>query len=223
MPKLLIADDEADLLAELQPLLERSGFVVVTAGDGQQGLDLAPREQPDLIVLDVMMPKIDGLALLPKLRDITQAPILMLTAKGETADKVATLGAGADDYLVKPFVFEEFLARIRALTRRHLTERTAILQVGELRLDTRSGTVTVAGRPLPLTMNEFAILEYLMHNPNRLVARNQIAEHVWGYDFSSESNLVEVYIARLRRKLMAGGFADRIKTVRYGGYRLERA
>ncbi len=222
--RVLVVEDDVRLGEILCQGLLEEGIAADLVTTGEEALNAAQATEFEAISLDVMIPGLDGYTVCEALRRRhIGTPILILTARDSVKDRVRGLESGADDYLTKPFAFEEFLARIRALTRRHLTERTAILQVGELRLDTRSGTVTVAGRPLPLTMKEFAILEYLMHNPNRLVARNQIAEHVWGYDFSSESNLVEVYIARLRRKLMAGGFADRIKTVRYGGYRLERA
>ena len=220
--RVLVVEDDVLLGQILCKGLEEEGIVADLARTGEEALNAALAAEFEAISLDVMIPDLDGYAVCQALRRRhIGTPILILTARDAVKDRVRGLESGADDYLTKPFAFEEFLARIRALTRRHLTDRTAILQVGELRLDTRGGVVTLAGRPLPLTMREFAILEFLMHNPNQLVDRNRIAEHVWGYDFSSESNLVEVYISRLRRKLSAGGLAVGIKTVRHGGYRLE--
>jgi DNA-binding response OmpR family regulator len=220
--RVLVVEDDIRLGRILCQGLEEEGIAADLASTGEEALNAALATEFEAISLDVMIPDIDGFAVCQALRRRhIGTPILILTARDAVSDRVRGLESGADDYLTKPFAFEEFLARIRALTRRHLTDRAAILNAGELRLDTRGGTATIAGKPLPLTMREFAILEYLMHNPNMLVARNQIAEHVWGYDFSSESNLVEVYIARLRRKLMTGGLADCIKTIRHGGYRLE--
>ena len=220
--RVLVVEDDIRLGRILCQGLEEEGIAADLVSTGEEAINAALATEFEAISLDVMIPDIDGYAVCQALRRRhIGTPILILTARDAVSDRVRGLESGADDYLTKPFAFEEFLARIRALTRRHLTDRAAILNVGELRLDTRGGTATIAGKALPLTMREFAILEYLMHNPNMLIARNQIAEHVWGYDFSSESNLVEVYIARLRRKLLAAGFADRIKTIRHGGYRLE--
>jgi DNA-binding response OmpR family regulator len=147
----------------------------------------------------------------------------MLTARGSVEDRVAGLSCGADDYLVKPFAFRELLARVRALTRRHLDNRAAVLEAGPIRLDTVSREVTVGGRPLQLTAKELAILEYFMHHPGRVLTRVQVEDHVWNYDFAAESNLVEVYVGRIRRKLAAAGAGDAIATVRGVGYRLVRS
>jgi DNA-binding response OmpR family regulator len=147
-------------------------------------------------------------------------PVLMLTARDSVDDRVRGLEAGADDYLVKPFAFRELVARIRAVTRRH-QPRSSVVEVGEVRLDAAAWSVTVAGQPVAMTPKEFAILELLMQNAGRLLTRSQIEEHVWDTDLHTESNLLEVYIARLRRKLAAGGATDLITTIRGAGYRLE--
>jgi DNA-binding response OmpR family regulator len=220
--RVLVVEDDSQLGRILCQGLEEEGITADLARTGEEALSSALATEFEAISLDVMIPDQDGFAVCAALRSRhVGTPILMLTSRDAVSDRVRGLESGADDYLTKPFAFEEFLARIRALTRRHLVARTAVLQAGELRLDTRGRTASVAGRALRLTMKELAILEYLMHNPNQLIDRNQIAEHVWGYDFSSESNLVEVYIARLRRKLLAGGQTDCISTVRHGGYRFE--
>jgi DNA-binding response OmpR family regulator len=171
-----------------------------------------------------MLPGRDGFDVSRELRrERVRVPILMLTARDSVDDRVRGLAAGADDYLVKPFAFAELLARIRALSRRHLDNRSALLELGPLVLDSEARRITVNGQELELTAKEFAILEYFLHHPNRVLTRSQIEDHVWNYDFASESNLVEVYIARLRRKLAASGVDDLIQTVRgTGGYRLKR-
>lgn len=176
----------------------------------------------DVISLDVMISGRDGFSVCAELRDRKiETPILMLTARDGVHDRVRGLEAGADDYLTKPFAFEEFVARLRALTRRHLSHRTAVIEAGDLHLHTNDKLVTVRGEQIQLTMKEYAILEYFLHNPGRLLDRNQIAEHVWGYDFSGGSNLVDVYVARLRRKLADAGLPKCIATVRHGGYRFK--
>jgi two-component system, OmpR family, response regulator len=218
--RVLLVEDDPRLGPILQQGLEEDGIGVDLVEFGDAAITAAISTAFDVISLDVMIPYPDGFAVCSELRRRRiQTPILMLTARDAVSDRVRGLESGADDYLTKPFAFEEFLARIRALARRHLADRAGLLEVGALRLDTGGRTAAVAGRPLPLTMKEFAILEYLVHNPGQLLDRNQIADHVWDYSFSSESNLVEVYIARLRRKLSAAGLDGCIVTVRRGGYR----
>jgi DNA-binding response OmpR family regulator len=222
--RVLVVEDDPRLGPILQQGLEEDGISADLVGCGDDAVAAALSTSFDVISLDVMIPNRDGFGVCLELRrKRVQTPILILTARDAVSDRVRGLNSGADDYLTKPFAFEEFLARVRALARRHLADRTAVMEAGELRLDTRGRTATVAGQPLSLTMKEFAILEYLMHNPGRLLERNQIADHAWDYTFSSESNLVEVYIARLRRKLSAAGLSDCIVTVRHGGYRFEVA
>jgi two-component system OmpR family response regulator len=218
--RVLLVEDDPRLGPLLQQGLEEDGIGVDLVESGDQAVTAALSTAFDVISLDAMIPPPDGFLVCSELRRRrVQTPILMLTARDSVRDRVRGLESGADDYLTKPFAFEEFLARVRALARRHLASRNAVLDAGPLRLDTHGRTASVAGRPLSLTMKEFAILEYLVHNPDRLLGRDQIAEHVWDYSFSSESNLVEVYIARLRRKLATVGMRDCIFTVRHGGYR----
>jgi DNA-binding response OmpR family regulator len=222
--RVLIVEDDPRQGPLLQQGLEEDGLGADLVESGEDALSAALATPFDVISLDVMIPARDGFDVCRELRRRRiETPILMLTARDAVSDRVRGLDAGADDYLTKPFAFEEFLARVRALARRHLADRTALMVAGDLQLDTHGRTATVRGKPLSLTMKEFAILEYLMHHPGRLLERNQIAEHVWDYSFSSESNLVEVYIARLRRKLSAAGLRDCIATVRHGGYRFEPA
>jgi len=220
--RILIVEDDLELGRILCQGLSEEAIATDLVSGGEEAIAAALSSDYDVLSLDVMIPDIDGYGVCTALRRRhVETPILILTARDAVSDRVRGLEAGADDYLTKPFAFEEYLARIRALSRRHLTDRTALLEAGDLVLDTRGRQASVAGRPIALTMREFAILEFLMHNPDRLLERNQIAEHVWGYDYSSESNLVEVYIARLRRKLGAAGVEHRITTVRHGGYRFQ--
>ena len=192
-------------------------------GNGDEALAAAEGDSFDAIILDVMLPgRRDGFQICTELRRRkVRTPVLMLTARDAVEDRVRGLEAGADDYLVKPFAFQELLARVRALTRRHLEDRTAILGAGALSLDTASRLVTVAGEHVVLTSKEFSILEYFLHNPSRLLTRTQIENHVWNYDFDSDSNLVEVYVGRIRRKLERVGMTRLLVTVRGAGYRLD--
>ena len=192
-------------------------------GNGDEALAAAEGDSFDAIILDVMLPgRRNGFQICTELRRRkVRTPVLMLTARDAVEDRVRGLEAGADDYLVKPFAFQELLARVRALTRRHLEDRTAILGAGALSLDTASRLVTVAGEHVVLTSKEFSILEYFLHNPSRLLTRTQIENHVWNYDFDSDSNLVEVYVGRIRRKLERVGMTRLLVTVRGAGYRLD--
>ncbi len=221
--RVLVVEDDRRLARALLRGLGEAGLradAVVTAAEA---LDAAAATSYDVIVLDVMLPGgRDGFSVCSELRrDGVTTPVLMLTARDSVDDRVRGLEAGADDYLVKPFAFRELLARIKAVTRRHQPLRPAVLEVGELRLDTDAWTVTVAGQPVAMTPKEFAILDLLMQHAGRLLTRSQIEEQVWNTDLHTESNLLEVYIARLRRKLAAVGAADLITTIRGAGYRLE--
>jgi DNA-binding response OmpR family regulator len=221
--RVLLVDDDQRLLRTVKRGLREAGFSVDEAIDGDEALGAAQTTPFDVVVLDVMLPGgKDGFAVCAELRRRrVKTPVLMLTARDAVGDRVRGLEVGADDYLVKPFAFQELLARIRALTRRHLANRSAVLELGLLRLDTSSRTITVGGERLVVTSKEFAILEYFMHNPGRVLSREQIEDHVWNYDFDSKSNLIEVYIGRLRRKLEAVGMTDALVTERGYGYRLE--
>ena len=220
--RILIIEDDRRLASILRRGLEEAGMAVDVAHDGDEGLAAGLTTQFDAIVLDVMLPTIDGLEVSRRLRDRrVHTPILMLTGRDAVDDRVLGLEAGADDYLVKPFALREVVARIRALTRRQLADRTAVLRVGAVALDTARRVVTVEGREVRLTAKEFTILEHFLLNRGRLLTRSQILEHGWPYDFEGGRNLVEVYVGRLRQKLIAAGAGDPFVTVRGAGYRYE--
>jgi two-component system, OmpR family, response regulator MprA len=220
--RVLLIDDDLGLVANVRRGLEEAGFSVDVAADGVDGLNSAHLTPFDVVVLDAMLPGMDGFEVCRDLRRAgVQIPVIMLTARDAVEDRVRGLAAGADDYLVKPFAFVELLARIRALGRRHLPDRSAVFEAGGLRLDTDARRLTIDGLELELTAKEMSILEYFFHHPNRVLTRTQIEDHVWNYDYASESNLVEVYIGRLRRKLSSRGVDHLIETMRgTGGYRL---
>jgi DNA-binding response OmpR family regulator len=195
-------------------------MAVDVAHDGEDGLAAASTTAYDVIVLDLMLPRLDGLEVTRRLREHkVETPILMLTARDGVDDRVTGLEAGADDYLVKPFALREVVARLRALTRRHVPNRKSQLHAGKLLLDTAAHTLAVDGRAVDLTAKEYAILEYFLLNQGRLLTRGQILEHAWDYDFDGGRNLIEVYIGRLRKKLIEAGGPDPFLTVRGSGYR----
>jgi DNA-binding response OmpR family regulator len=199
-----------------------SRMAVDVAHDGEEGLAVAASTPYDVIVMDVMLPRLDGLEVTRRLRERrVETPILMLTARDGVDDRVGGLEAGADDYLVKPFALREVVARLRALTRRHVPDRKAQLKAGKLLLDTAAHTLAIDGRDVELTSKEFAILEYFLLNQGRLLTRGQILEHGWDYNFEGGRNLIEVYIGRLRKKLIDAGAGDPFVTVRGSGYRYE--
>ena len=221
--RILVVEDDRQTAESVRRGLSEEGFSVDVVREGGEAIAAALTTAFDVIVLDVMLPgEGDGFDVCGRLRaQQIRTPVLMLTARDAVEDRVRGLESGADDYLVKPFAFAELLARVRALVRRHLDSRANRLSAGILSLDVAARRATVGGVPLSLTGKEFAILEYLMHNPRQLLSRAQIEEHVWNYEFDSDSNLIEVYIARIRRKLAAAGVADPIVTLRGAGYRLE--
>jgi two-component system OmpR family response regulator len=221
--RVLVVEDEVRLASLLRMGLQEEGFAVDVVDNGEDALSAARTTAFDLITLDVMLPgDADGFAVCAELRrQRIQTPVLMLTARDAVGDRVRGLQAGADDYLVKPFAFVEFLERLRALARRHLAERSSVLESGELSLDTAAREVRVRDQPVKLTSKEFVLLEYLMHHPRQVLSRGQIEEHVWDYDFEGGSNLVEVYMARLRRKLTSTGAGEHIVTLRGMGYRFD--
>jgi DNA-binding response OmpR family regulator len=221
--RVLVVEDDRRLARTLMRGLREAGLRADAVGTADEAVQAASSTSYDVIVLDVMLPGgRDGFSVCSELRhDGVTTPVLMLTARDSVDDRVRGLEAGADDYLVKPFAFRELVARIRAVTRRHQPPKPSVVEVGDVRLDADAWTVTIAGQPVALTPKEFAILELLMQNAGRLLTRGQIEEQVWDTDLHTESNLLEVYIARLRRKLAAGGATDLITTIRGAGYRLE--
>ena len=219
--KILIVDDEQTLLDQLKTAFEAQRYMVETALDGEAALDKLFESPVDLIILDIMLPKLDGLSVLREIRQADIAtPVLMLTARGDLDDKIQGLDLGADDYLAKPFSLDELLARARAILRRAGGQSEAVLQIGDLQLDTVKREVTKAGDLVDLTAREFSILEFLLYNKNRAVSRFSLAEHVWGdaFDPFSMSNFMDVHIKNLRKKIGDAGHGVVIRTLRGIGY-----
>ena len=216
--RILVIEDEERILQFLQRGLTYEGYRVDTAGDGPSGLARAREHPPDLVVLDWMLPGLDGLEVCRRLRSAGSVPILMLTARDAVADRVQGLDSGADDYLVKPFEFDELLARIRALLRRARPESVETLSFGDLRLDTGTHQGFRGERPFELTAKEYDLLELFLRHPRQVLTRQVIFDRVWGYDFGGESNIIEVYIRYLRQKTEQGGEPRLIHTVRGVGY-----
>ena len=215
--RILLVEDEPLLRAPLRSGLEAAGYVVDEADNGRDAHFLGDTEAFDAVILDLGLPVLDGLSVLKRWRDAGRTmPVLILTARDNWSEKVAGIDAGADDYLTKPFHMEELLARLRALIRRASGLASPVLQCGELSLDTRSGRVTLSGQPVTLTSHEHRVLDYLMHRPGAVVSRTELTEHIYAQDFDRDSNTIEVFIGRLRKKLPA----EMIETVRGMGYRL---
>ena len=223
--KILLVEDEPQIAGFISRGLRREGYHVLEAADGETGLDLAFGELPDVIILDIMLPGIDGLAVCRQIREgQLQTPILMLTAKDAIPDRVAGLEAGADDYLVKPFAFEELLARVRALSRRRAPiESDAPLSFADLTLNPSTRMARRGDRNVELTAKEYDLLELFMRHPNQVLTRDQIYNRIWGYDFGGESNIIEVYIRYLRSKLEAGSEPRLLHTIRGVGYALRES
>ncbi|HET7565858.1 MAG TPA: response regulator transcription factor [Gemmatimonadaceae bacterium] len=219
--RILVVEDDPRLAGTLAKGLREQSYAVDIAPDGDRGVQLAVLNSYDAIVLDVMLPKRDGLEMCRTLRGRgSRVPVLMLTARDTVQDKITGLDAGADDYLTKPFAFGELLARLRALLRRGSELLPSVLTVGDLVVDTRSQTARRAGRLIPLTAKEYALLEFLARHAGRVLGRAEICEHVWDENHDPWSNVLEVNINRLRRKLDAGGAAPLIQTRRGAGYML---
>jgi len=214
---LIIEDDEA-ILAFLKRGLTYDGYEVETAEDGQTGLAIARGNMPDLVILDIMLPGIDGIEVCRRLRAAGKVPILMLTAKDSVSDRVVGLDAGADDYLVKPFNLDELLARIRALLRRTTTPKLKEYDFEDLKLDTGTRRAYRGERIIDLTAKEYELLELFMRHPRQVLTREMIYDDVWGYDFGGESNIIEVYVRYLRQKLEESEEARLLHTVRGMGY-----
>ncbi|MBI2860223.1 MAG: response regulator transcription factor [Chloroflexi bacterium] len=216
--RILVVDDDPEILSLVRRGLAYEGYTVDTAADGEQALARAREREPDLVILDVMMPGLDGLEVSRRLRHGGDVPILMLTARGTVADKVAGLESGADDYLVKPFALDELLARVKALLRRRQPRETETLRFSDLTMDLASREVKRDSQPLELTAQEFNLLELFLRHPRQVLKRGFIYERVWGYDFEGSSNVIEVYVRYLRSKLEAGARPRLIHTVRGVGY-----
>ena len=219
--RILLVEDNRRLNNSLRMSLVEDGYAVDPAFDGEEGQALAELTPYDAIILDIMLPRKDGIQVCRELRNNRiNTPILMLTARDTVEDRVLGLDSGADDYLVKPFAIQELRARLRALLRRESSDKTGLLTVHDLVLDPAEHRVERAGKPIALTAKEFALLEYLMRNTNRLITREMAESHIWDYDFSSTSNVVDVYIRRLRRKIDDPFELKLLETVRGAGYRL---
>jgi two-component system response regulator MprA len=222
--KILVVDDERAVRDSLRRALELEGYEVDLAVDGADGLTRITDGQPDVVILDVLMPGVDGLEVSRRVRNSgNRVPVLMLTARDEVDDRVAGLDAGADDYVTKPFALDELLARVRALLRRTTEESEDFLRFGDLELNPGTREVQRAGDPIELTRTEFSLLELFMRNPRQVLTRSIIFERVWGYDFGFASNSLDVYIGYLRRKTEAGGRSRMIHTVRGVGYALRES
>ncbi len=219
--RVLVVEDSRRLAGIIKRGLLEEGYAVDNAFDGEEAEYMAETTPFDVIILDIMLPKKDGVAVCRDLRaKNVNTPILMLTAKDSVEDKVSGLDSGADDYLVKPFAFSELLARLRALLRREVLPKTQKFQVGDLSLDPQSREVWRDGGRVDLTAKEYAIIEYFMRRPNAVVTRTMLGESVWDYEFDGISNIIDVYVRRLRRKIDREGETSLIQTVRGAGYRL---
>ncbi len=215
--RILVVEDDKDLNRQISSALEDAGYVVDKAFDGEEGHYLGDTEPYDAVVLDIGLPQMDGISVVERWRrDGRKMPVLMLTARDRWSDKVAGIDAGADDYVAKPFHIEEVLARVRALIRRAAGHASSDLTCGPVRLDTRASKVDIDGVPLKLTSHEFRLLAYLMHHMGNVVSRTELVEHLYDQDFDRDSNTIEVFVGRLRKKMGI----DMIETVRGMGYRM---
>lgn len=218
--RILVVEDDTDLNRQLVTALEEAGYVVDSATDGEDGHFLGDTEPYDAVVLDLGLPSLDGLSVLENWRrDGRTMPVLILTARDRWSDKVAGIDAGADDYVAKPFHMEEVLARVRALVRRAAGHASNELTCGPVRLDLRAGRVTLDGSPVKLTSHEYRLLSYLLHHQGKVISRTELTEHLYDQDFDRDSNTVEVFVGRLRKKIGS----DLIETIRGLGYRLGEA
>jgi two-component system, OmpR family, response regulator MprA len=219
--RILVADDDPEILKFLSRGLAYEGYIVDTAIDGNETLQKVRDTEPALIILDIMMPGIDGIEVSKRLRQVNDIPILMLTAKGTLNDRVSGLDSGADDYLIKPFEFNELLARIRALLRRRQPKEKEILRFSDLSLDTSTREVKRGEDQIHLSLQEYDLLELFMRHPKQVLTREIIYDKIWGYNFEGESNVIEVYISYLRAKLQKDNRPELVHTVRGVGYVLK--
>lgn len=219
---ILVVEDEVKITRFIKKGLEMEHYTVEVAYDGEEGLAKAEINNYDLIILDIMLPKMDGFDVCKKLREAKiETPIIMLTARNMIEDKIKGLDAGADDYLIKPFAFGELLARIRALLRREKTVKSTKLQVGDLIIDPANHEVSRNGKEISLSSKEYRLLDYMMRRPGHVCTRTMIGEHIWGYNFTDDSNVIDVYISYLRKKIDTGFKVKLIHTVRDIGYKIE--
>ena len=220
--RLLVAEDERDLNRLIRKTLEKEGYGVDACFDGEEALYYLEHTDYDGAILDIMMPKRDGLSVLKAIRQKgSSLPVLFLTAKDSISDRVLGLDSGADDYLIKPFDFDELLARIRVMTRKRTPHTSSVLTVGDLTLDTGTHQVTRGGRSIDLSAREYAILEYMCMNPGIVLSREKIEDHIWNYDYSGGSNVVDVYISYLRKKIDGGHEKKLIRTVWGSGWTIK--
>lgn len=220
--RILLIEDEPAVVRTLERGLRAHGHTIMSAENGEDGVKMVASEPPDLVLLDIALPGLDGHQTLARLRSLRQdLPILMLTARDDLSNKVSALDAGADDYLTKPFALEELVARIRAMTRRSDQQRSSTIEAGDIRLDLLARRCWRGDSQVELSSREFALLEYFMRNPGRLLTRQQILSAIWEYDFDPESNVVDVYVRYLRRKIDHAGKPSRITTLRGMGYRFD--
>ena len=220
--RLLVAEDERDLNRLIRKTLEKEGYGVDACFDGEEAQYFLEHTDYDAAILDIMMPKRDGLSVLKAIRQKgSSLPVLFLTAKDSISDRVLGLDSGADDYLIKPFDFDELLARIRVMTRKRTPHTSSVLTVGHLTLDTGTHQVTRGGRPIDLSAREYAILEYMCMNPGIVLSREKIEDHIWNYDYSGGSNVVDVYISYLRKKIDGGQEKKLIRTVWGSGWTIK--
>lgn len=220
-PRVLVVDDDPKVLDALRRGLSVHGYEVITSADGLTAVELAARQRPDLVILDIMLPGLDGIEVCRRIREFSSAPILMLTARDEVADRVQGLDAGADDYLAKPFALEELLARLRALRRRVRAEEPEVLRFADLVVDTAAREVRRGDRLVELTPREYELLLHFLRHPRRVLTRDALLDQVWGFGSDIDTHVLEVYVGYLRQKLEAGGEPRLIHTVRGAGYVLK--
>jgi len=219
---ILVVEDEIKITRFIKKGLEMEHYTVDTAYDGEEGLEKAEINNYDLIILDIMLPKVDGIEVCRRLRDNkVETPIIMLTARDTVEDRVKGLDAGADDYLVKPFAFGELIARIRALLRREKTVKSTKLTVGDVSIDPATHEVFRGDKEIHLSSKEYRLLDYMMRRPGNVCTRTMIGEHIWGYNFTDDSNVIDVYISYLRKKIDSGFHNKLIQTVRDVGYKIQ--
>ncbi len=223
--KILVADDDINIVKLIKLYLEKEGFFTVTAHNGADALELFKKEAPSMIILDIMMPELDGNRVCREIRKSSDVPIMMLTAKGETFDKVLSLELGADDYMVKPFEPKELVARVKAILRRseakNASDSGRIISFDKLGVNLETYELTIDGRILDIPPKELELLYFLASNPNRVFTREQLLEEVWGFDYFGDSRTVDVHIKRLREKLVCDGVSWQLKTVWGVGYKFE--